>query len=68
VREVAAGGPAAAAGVEPGDLIVAAGGREIASVDDLYAALDAHGGNAPLALGLVRGEADRTVKVELGGE
>jgi serine protease Do len=68
VREVAAEGPAAAAGVEPGDLIVAAGGREIASVDDLYAALDAHAGNAPLALELVRGEADRTVKVELGGE
>jgi serine protease Do len=67
VREVAADGPAAAAAVEPGDLIVAAGGRAIASVDDLYAALDSHEGAAPLALTLVRGEAERTVDVALDG-
>jgi serine protease Do len=67
VREVAAGGPAAAAGVEPGDLIVAAGGHGIASVDDLYAALDRHAAGGPLPLGLVRGEAERTVDVVLEG-
>lgn len=68
VREVAAGGPAAAAGVEPGDLIVSAAGGEVTSADDLYAALDANAGDGPLALGLVRGEAERTVGVDLGGE
>jgi S1-C subfamily serine protease len=68
VREVAAGGPAAAAGVEPGDLIVAAAGSATASVDDLYAALDAHAGGAPLSLTLVRGEAERAVDVRLEGE
>ena len=62
VREVQAGGPAAAAGVEPGDLIVAAGGRPVASIDDLHAALDS-AGNAPIALGLVRGESDREALV-----
>jgi S1-C subfamily serine protease len=67
VREVAADGPAAAAGVEPGDLIVTAGGSAVASVDDLYAVLDAHSGG-PLPVGLVRGEAERTVDVALEGE
>jgi serine protease Do len=62
VREVQAGGPAAAAGVEPGDLIVAAGGRPVSSIDDLHAALDG-AGDAGIALGLVRGESDREVLV-----
>lgn len=65
VREVQAGGPAAAAGVEPGDLIVAAGGRPVASIDDLHAALDG-AGEGGLALGLVRGESDREVLVTTG--
>jgi serine protease Do len=65
VREVQAGGPAASAGVEPGDLIVAAGGRPIASIDDLHAALDG-AGDGGLALGLVRGDSDREVLVTTG--
>ena len=63
VREVQAGGAAAGAGVAPGDLIVTAGGRPVGSVDDLYAALDGLADGAPLALGLVRGEAEREVDV-----
>jgi serine protease Do len=62
VREVQAGGPAAVAGVEPGDLIVAAAGRPIASIDDLHDALDG-AGHGEIALGLVRGESDREVLV-----
>jgi serine protease Do len=62
VREVQPGGPAAAAGVEPGDLIVAAGGRPVSSIDDLHAALDG-AGDAAIALGLVRGESDREALV-----
>ncbi|HEY2789368.1 MAG TPA: S1C family serine protease [Gaiellales bacterium] len=63
VREVQAGGAAAGAGVAPGDLIVTAGGRPVGSVDDLYAALDGLAEGAPLALGLVRGEAEREVEL-----
>ncbi|HEX3332170.1 MAG TPA: serine protease [Gaiellales bacterium] len=62
VREVQAGGPAAAAGVEAGDLIVAAAGTPVTSIDDLHAALDAADDPA-IALGLVRGEAEREVVV-----
>jgi serine protease Do len=62
VREVQAGGPAAAAGVQPGDLIVAAAGQPVASIDDLHAALDG-AGDGGIALGLVRGESDREVLV-----
>ena len=62
VREVQPGGPAAAAGVEAGDLIVAAAGSPVTSIDDLHAALDA-AGNSGIALGLVRGEAEREVVV-----
>ncbi|HEY3766955.1 MAG TPA: S1C family serine protease [Gaiellales bacterium] len=66
VREVQAAGPAAAAGVEPGDLIATAAGRPVGSVDDLYAALDDLADGAALTLGLVRGETDRTVAVTPG--
>jgi serine protease Do len=65
VREVGAGGPAAAAGVEPGDLIVTAAGRPVASIDDLHAALD-DAGAGEIVLGLVRGDADRKVVVTAG--
>src|SRR5918995_4266152 len=41
VRGVVPGSPAERAGVERGDLIVRAGGRPLASVDDLFDALDA---------------------------
>ena len=62
VREVQVGGPAAAAGVEPGDLIVAAGGTPVATIDDLHAALDG-AGEAAIALALVRGESEREAHV-----
>jgi serine protease Do len=69
VRAVADGGPADGAGIEPGDLIVAAGGAPIESVESLYSALDtvpAAGGE--LELTLVRGTDERTVKVSFAGE
>src|SRR6185312_6990638 len=62
VREVQSGGPAAGAGVEPGDLIVAAGGSPVATIDDLHAALDG-AGEAAIVLALVRGESEREVHV-----
>jgi serine protease Do len=63
VREVQPDGPAAAAGVEAGDLIVAVAGTPVRSIDDLHAALDG-GGDSGIALGLIRGEAEREVVVE----
>src|SRR5918992_5964950 len=69
VRAVEDGSPAAAAGLERGDLLVAAAGRELDGVDALYAALDAvPPGGGELALTVVRGTEERDVPVRLGGE
>jgi serine protease Do len=69
VRAVADGGPADQAGIEPGDLIVAAGGTPVESVESLYTALDsvpAAGGT--LELSVVRGTDERTVSVTFVAE
>jgi serine protease Do len=63
VRGVEEGSPAAAAGVTGGDLIAAAGGRQVATVDDLFGVLDTAEGE--LELSLVRGTEERTVRVTL---
>ena len=52
VTDVATGTPASDAGLVPGDVIVEAGGRPVASIDGFRAALSVRGG--PLMLGLVR--------------
>jgi serine protease Do len=64
VRAVEEGSPAARAGIERGDLLVRAGGRDLNGVDSLYETLDAvepEGGK--LELLLVRGTDERTVEV-----
>jgi serine protease Do len=69
VRGVQDGGPADRAGVEKGDLIVAAGGTPTESVEALYTALDAipaTGGE--LELTVVRGTDERTVAAAFSGE
>jgi serine protease Do len=69
VRGVQDGGPADRAGVEKGDLIVAAGGTPTESVEALYNALDAvptTGGE--LELTVVRGTDERTVTASFTGE
>lgn len=63
VREVEDGSPAAAAGVAEGDLIVAASGREVTSVDDLFDVLGSVGVDQPLELTLLRGDEERKVTV-----
>jgi serine protease Do len=64
VRAVEDGSPASRAGLERGDLFVAAGDRELDGTDPLYAALDgvssAGGG---LTLTVVRGTEEREVEV-----
>ncbi len=64
VRAVEDDSPAARAGIERGDLIVAAGGHALERVDVLYDALDAAAG-AELELTVVRGIDERTVPVAL---
>jgi serine protease Do len=64
VRWVEEGGPAGRAGIEKGDLIVAAGGTPVARIDDLHPLLDAAGADG-LSLTVVRGTEEREVTVEL---
>jgi serine protease Do len=66
VRDVADGSPGAAAGLTRGDLIVAAAGQPVTSIDDLLAAVDGVGEAGTLALRVVRGtdEVDVTVRFE----
>jgi serine protease Do len=65
VRGVEEGSAAAAAGVEVGDLIVSAGGREIRDADDLQDALGAL--EPPYDLGIVRGADEKTLTVAKPG-
>ena len=58
VRAVEDDSPAAAAGLEPGDLLVAAGDRSLRGYDDLFDALERGG---PLVLTVVRGTGEREV-------
>jgi serine protease Do len=63
VRAVEEGSPAERAGVERGDLIVAAGGREVDGVDVLYEVLDGARTEGRLELSIVRGSDERQVSV-----
>lgn len=64
VRGVEEGTPADSAGLREGDLIVAAGGREVRALEDLQAALDVAKGK--LEIGFVRGTDERSVTAKLG--
>jgi serine protease Do len=66
VRAVEDASPASEAGVQEGDLIAAAGGVPVTSVDDLYDALDRAGDE--LVLHLVRGVDELDVTVRLTAE
>jgi S1-C subfamily serine protease len=61
VRGVETGSPAEAAGIQEGDLLVAAGGKPIPDIDDLHDLLGQAG--LPLEVTLVRGAEERTVTV-----
>jgi serine protease Do len=63
VRDVENGSPAAAAGLQRGDLLVGAGGRPVSGFDDLFDALETTEG--PLTLTVVRGTDERDVSVGL---
>ena len=63
VRAVEEGSAAERAGLERGDLIVAAGGNELGRIDALYEALDAARAGGTLELTIVRGADERNVTV-----
>jgi serine protease Do len=63
VRGVEEDGPAARAGLEEGDLLVAAGERELHTFDDLAEALESSTGT--IELRVLRGTEERTVSVDL---
>ena len=65
VLRVKRGSAADAAGMQRGDLVVGAAGAEVHTIGDLHRAVS-HA-NATLALDVVRGVAERTVEVALGG-
>lgn len=63
VRGVEAGSPADRSGIDQGDLLVAAGGTPLTSVDDVHTALDALGEADTIEVTVVRGDEERTVTV-----
>jgi serine protease Do len=64
VRGVEADSPAGRAGIQRGDLLVSVQGRALASIDDLFDALEAAAADAaPLTIGVVRGTEEREVTV-----
>lgn len=65
IRGVEDDSPAARAGLERGDLIVAAGANDIAGLDTLYEALEAARSDGTLQLRILRGTEERTVDVSL---
>jgi serine protease Do len=66
VRSVSEGSPAAAAGIERGDLIVSTGGRPLDRIDVLYEALDSAAPGDRLELRVLRGTEERDITVPLG--
>lgn len=67
VREVQDASPAGRAGIRGGDLMVAASGRDVTTLDDLYEALDAVEDGGSLALRVVRGVEEMDVSVGFTG-
>ena len=65
IRGVERGGAADRAGLERGDLIVEAGGRELERIETLYEALEGASADGQLELKIVRGAEERTVNVSL---
>lgn len=61
VRGVADGSPASGAGIREGDLLVRAGGRDLVTLDDLFAVLTDVAPGDELSLGVIRGTEETSV-------
>ena len=65
IRALVAGGPAAAAGLQPGDIITAVDDDEVRSVDELIIAIREHKVGESVTLTYYRGTTKRTAKATL---
>jgi putative serine protease PepD len=63
---VTAGGPAAAAGIKPGDVVTQVNAQRIGSADDLIAAIRSFAPAQKVTITFLRGTAQRSVTVTLG--
>jgi S1-C subfamily serine protease len=63
IRAVERGSAADRAGLERGDLLISAGGRDLDRIETLYEVLDGAQADSPLELKIVRGAEERTVSV-----
>ena len=63
IQSIAVPGPSAKAGLREGDLIIAANGREIRSIENLYEQLSTVG-NATVMLDILRGEQRLTLPIQ----
>lgn len=68
VREVEETGPAARADIRPGDLLVAAGGRPLGTVDDLHAALGDTTSSDSILFQVVRATDELEIRVSFPDE
>ena len=66
ILAVEEGGPAAQAGIEPGDVVTAVDGGRVETVEDLLAALREHRPGDQVTLTVVRGGSEQDVTVTVG--
>jgi S1-C subfamily serine protease len=62
------GGPADVAGIEPGDILVSAAGRQLSTVEDLFAELRQHKPGEKLSLGRVHAGNQAKISVLLSAK
>ncbi|MGN6244403.1 MAG: S1C family serine protease [Motilibacteraceae bacterium] len=65
IRQVANGGPAAAAGLQPGDVVTKVDDRAITDADSLVVAVRSHDPGQTITVTYTRGGATRTAQVKL---
>ena len=68
VSEVTAGGPAEAAGIKSGDIIVDVNGRAVSDSTELIVAIRTYAPGETITLGIKDGDSVRTVEVTLGSD
>jgi len=66
VAQVTAGGPAADAGLQPGDVITSIGGKSVADPTALSATVDAHKVGDQVSVDVTRNGSKKTLTVKLG--
>ncbi|HJQ44511.1 MAG TPA: trypsin-like peptidase domain-containing protein [Jatrophihabitantaceae bacterium] len=68
LEQVVAGGPAAKAGLRPGDVVVAAGGKAVPSYDQLVVVVQNHKPGDAITVTYYRGAGKHTARVTLGSD